>query len=682
MNTMNDDFEKGCKWTFGNPGENTQDEGPNNASSETFKEDPYSSLVRESIQNSLDAVADPNQAVRVSFEIGSIRPKAYPGFFELQQDIQECIESFKGKAEQAYGNALSLLESFRNNPNKSLYFIKISDSNTKGMEYKEGDTSSRFYSFVRSIGVSNKDNTSAGGSFGFGKAAYFNISPIRSILVSTLTWKGQYVFEGIASLCTHYQGNKKKASVGYYDNREGKPVTEAAMIPDKFRRKDGEAGTDIYIMGIDFSEKTESEVAEAMEMAVLRNFWLSILWKKLEVSIRYASNDGKEKKPECLDINAENIQDRIAERFGTDTHDKKQGRGNDNYNPVPYLTAVTGAGDDRSDCFLFKDHLPLLGETLLYVYKNPDAKNRITYMRKPLMKVIANKFPDFNGGKFYAVFICSDPKGNEKLRKMENPAHNKWDPSNWKTENQIDSHPDAKKVEKEYQDFIRSCLDKVFPLNHGQTLDIEGLEEFLYIPTSLENDIRQEHKHESAEAQADTVEPQARLNSEKPRMAEPKPLSVGKVFVNQEAKALYTQKGDFFSGHSSQKSRSKGGGAGSQSLSAASREDENGTPGTYAKAIPIRYRAYATTENGITYHHIILYADQEIPNGRIDLLIGGEQDDERVSIKDSSLGRPSGNSIFDLHIPQSRPGKPNFRLKIRLGDNMKHAIKLDIYERQ
>ena len=196
---MNDDFEKGCKWTFGNPGENTQDEGPNNASSETFKEDPYSSLVRESIQNSLDAVADPNQAVRVSFEIGSIRPKAYPGFFELQQDIQECIESFKGKAEQAYGNALSLLESFRNNPNKSLYFIKISDSNTTGMEYKEGDTSSRFYSFVRSIGVSNKDNTSAGGSFGFGKAAYFNISPIRSILVSTLTWKGQYVFEGIAS---------------------------------------------------------------------------------------------------------------------------------------------------------------------------------------------------------------------------------------------------------------------------------------------------------------------------------------------------------------------------------------------------------------------------------------------------------------------------------------------------
>ena len=49
--------EKNCKWYFADQ-PNVQEVGPNNAMEQNFKNHPYAALVRESIQNSLDAVLD------------------------------------------------------------------------------------------------------------------------------------------------------------------------------------------------------------------------------------------------------------------------------------------------------------------------------------------------------------------------------------------------------------------------------------------------------------------------------------------------------------------------------------------------------------------------------------------------------------------------------------------------
>ena len=51
-------YEKDCKWHFAALEENAGDEGPNSAMSQTFSKFPCAALVRESIQNSLDAVVD------------------------------------------------------------------------------------------------------------------------------------------------------------------------------------------------------------------------------------------------------------------------------------------------------------------------------------------------------------------------------------------------------------------------------------------------------------------------------------------------------------------------------------------------------------------------------------------------------------------------------------------------
>lgn len=156
-------------------------------------------------------------------------------------------------------------------------FIRVSDYNTKGMAYDEGKTDSPFYAFVRSAGVSAKDDNAAGGSFGFGKAAYYLLSPISTIIVSTCTDKMDKYFEGATSLCTHTYKGVKKVAFGYYDDNNGKPISEEWNIPVMFRRS--EPGTDINILGFDL--KYADEAIKEMIEAVLRNFWMAILMVSL-----------------------------------------------------------------------------------------------------------------------------------------------------------------------------------------------------------------------------------------------------------------------------------------------------------------------------------------------------------------------------------------------------------------
>lgn len=246
-------LELNCKWHFDKHG--GREDGPNDPMQENFKKTPYASLIRESIQNSLDVPLDINQPVRMEYSISRIRAREYANFFELKKHIQGCIKHFpnNNNAKVTYQPMIEYLDSLGEYDN--LYYIKVSDYNTKGMNYIKGDTDQPFYAFVRAAGVSAKNDPAAGGSYGYGKAAYFYISPLRTILVSTMTEDHRHFFEGASSLCTHEleADDDLWASVGYYDNNDGEPVSDPANIPARFQRT--EPGTDIYILGIDASDK-------------------------------------------------------------------------------------------------------------------------------------------------------------------------------------------------------------------------------------------------------------------------------------------------------------------------------------------------------------------------------------------------------------------------------------------
>ena len=652
-------LELNCKWHFAKQLGGRED-GPNDPMQDNFKKTPYASLIRESIQNSLDVPLDASQPVRMNYSISRIRAREYFNFFELKKHIQGCIKHFPNNddAKVAYKPMLDYLNSLSEYDN--LYYIKVSDYNAVGMNYIKGDTSCPFYAFVRAAGVSAKNDATAGGSYGYGKAAYFYISPLRTIFVSTQTKDGRHFFEGVSSLCTHeMEGDDDlRVSVGYYDNNDGEPVTDPQFIPTRFRRN--EPGTDIFIIGIDASDK-ESIYKEMIE-AVIRNFWMAVEKQKLEVTIN------------GVEINFNSLPT-LMEQLFPEEHDTT--RREKYHNPRPYWEAVHCEGSDAHHVIL-EDKLPTVGCVRFYALKNKKATDKILYMRRPLMLVKARRTQSSNG--FYGVFVCEDRNGNEILRKTENPAHDEWSASNWKENGK--TVPKGRDAIAEIDDFIIKVMEQMFSNRQSSVQQIQGLEEFLYIPTAVDEDdefdneslvgeIIDQQDDEGNSISTDVSNPLQTPTVEKP--------AIGKVMITDpvEEKQKRDKEGGHLSGHGTRRKKQRGGGGlSSKRIDSHFGSADEGIQGTMLTEIPVRYRSFAQVVNGQTVHNIIIHSDNEILNGRKDLIIGGEQSDEIVAIRGCSLsGKIEANSISNLHIKKGKNV-----LNIVFADNMKHAVKLDAYE--
>lgn len=644
--------EKNCKWYFADQ-PNGQEVGPNNAMEQSFKNHPYASLVRESIQNSLDAVLDKSQPVRMKFSIMEMQGYDYPEFFQLQHHIKGCLEYFPNNhnAKVTYEPMMKLFEG--NRYHDHLGFIRVSDYNTKGMKYEEGNTDSPFYAFVRSAGVTVKENTSAGGSFGFGKAAYYLLSPISTIIVSTCTDTYDKYFEGASSLCTHLFEGTKKMAFGYYDDQNGKPISIETDIPARFRRS--EPGTDINILGFD-TKYTDEAVTEMTE-AVLRNFWMAILNGKLVVNI----NDS-------VNIDKDNIAELMEQYFDSDDDNtRKAGY----YNPRPYFDAVRLAKTSGKYHF-YEAELPLLGHVCFYVFKKKGTVDKIAYLRA-LQMLIYSKKTKTNYG-MYGVFYCDSEKGNDLLRNMENPAHDEWKATNWRVNGRAFGM--GRIALKEMEDFITECLSQAFSLKDKAAIDIKGLEQFLYIPTAYEED-------EDLESESLTGKPTGQLKDEGTSVTTDLMLdetdirkeptqSTGHVMINKPTTATNTSGGNLRSGHGEARQKPKTPGIQKPGDAKDPRnEDPNGEKGIFASPVSIPYRTFSQVEDERVYHYVVLHPQNEIGNVRLHFIAVGEESDEELQIAESNLGNISGNVIRDIHLQEGR-----LRLRVRFSDNMKHAVKL------
>lgn len=650
-----------CKWHFAQSTGGI-DQGPNEAMSELFKKEPYESLVRESIQNSLDAVLDKRQPVHVVFRWKRLTEANCPGLFSIRNHFQACVKFWNNQP--AFDKFEPKIRYIDEHSIGGMFCLEVSDSNTTGMDYKANDRSSPFYSFVRSAGNSSKAMTSAGGSYGFGKAAYYNVSRISTVLVSTQTPEGKNFFEGVSSICTHEYEGKKRTHVGYYDNNDGEPVTELERIPKRFKRE--QPGTSVFIAGVDQNEGYQEIIS-----AVLTHFWLSILEGKLTVSIKLNNEGNLFPNEEPLEISKKTLDELIYKTF-QDEQDNIRGHSN----PRPYYEAVKFADTDKSH-ILIKDYLSSLGNVRFYVKRDKHAADRISYMRSPRM-LVCNK-TNSTGYGFYGVFVCDDERGNEILRHTENPSHSEWDWRNCPPKQKAE----GKNALNEKQEFIDQALIRIFSSNGAEFLNIAGLDEFLYIPTAYE-------EIEDYDTQAFTGAPTGQVQEEgtssTTELSDPKPFSAeapeektstGHVLVNYRSTAENAELGELYSGHSTKPRKGHGDGEPTSKLPSQPRQEneERGKIGTYAYPIEVNYRSFAQTEDGKVYHVIIIHSEIEVVDGQVVIFTGGEQDDERIRVIDSSMGSVIDNTIVGLQL---HPGKNT--LKIRLADDMKHAIKLEAYE--
>lgn len=653
-------LECNCQWHFAEQPYASQDIGPNNAAAEHFIATPYPSLIREAIQNSLDVVADANQPVRMRFEFGKLRAKTYEGFYGLKEHIEGVIKLYGAKAEKEYAPMLKHFE-LTFSGHGELYYIKVSDYNTKGMDYRENDTSSPFYAFMRALGVTAKEDDSSGGSFGFGKSAYFLMSPIHTVLVSTMTEAGKTFFEGAARLCTHLYKNEEGREVkfqhyGYYDNQNGmRPATVLTDIPNKFKRD--EVGTDIYIMGVDGSEEKQLEAIDEMVKSTLRNFWMAILHGKLVVEISDVTIDSST-LDELMTLHFPDMADRI--------------KNGDNYNPRPYYEAVKNAGASKE--FVRIDRkLPLLGDVTLYVWKSKEARDGVIHLRKQRMFIFRYRKYSSSYG-YYAVFICTDNHGNKLLQSIEDPSHRKWEPRRNRTS--------GKRIMDEIDAFMQECLQELFMNDDGGPLGITGLEDYLFVPEELVASDREDVEDNpffgepSKEVQEEGTSPVSIIEPPKPTINNERKEAVGKVITVTPPTGGEQQSEGPLGGHQRKEGKKKRKGTGGSPDKTGFTPSQDETPGEFLENIPVRYRVMAERKNGTMIHSVIIKSDFDVERGQIEIIVGGEENDEELDIVESSMGTPEGNTVTNLRLEK---GKSNI-VELKFADEMKHAIKLTAYE--
>ncbi len=654
-------MEKNCKWHF--KPEGGSEIGPNDPLHITFKGNPYYSIVREAIQNSLDAVNDNTNPVVVAFQYFDLDRLDFPAFFKIENHIKQCLDYYSENpdANRLFGDMLKYLNGTDEGKKRlKISCLKISDANTKGMYFDEG-TTSPFYAFLRASGVSSK-NLGAGGSFGFGKGAYFALSPIKTLIVSSKDTVGNVYFEGATRLTTHKDVKGVKTSAfGFYDNNNGSPTILEDEIPEILKRE--ESGTDVNIIGL----WEESDRKKLMIKSVLNNFWLAIHDNKLIVQI------------DDVEINKSNIEQTIDEYFEGEA---ESGRTTEieSWNPRSYLKAIKYAGNNEQ-FKVFEKTLSTIGEVRLYVYLNKGLPNRISYFRTPRMVVFKRMNRKVKG--YSAVFICDNEKGNEMLRLMENPAHNEWNLDNYpKNEGQIDT--DARRGYKEISKFINDSLDSLSKVKTGKKLVFQGLEEYLSIPEDL-LEKEEEFDYEgnltnavSGDMSSEVTDEETPLQTTETENVKIKPTIIPKQEVKESAYVDENEESLEYGTIGGENDTSGGDmpGEGGSISNGVEHQDQS-----IAKSkilINVSLKVAAQKQNGHLFHNLIINSDDNISNAELELLVGADNDrDDSLEIIETDNGNIAQNTLKNVSLSCGRN-----LIKVRFADNLKHTVKMKAYELQ
>lgn len=531
------------------------------------------------------------------------------------------------------------------------------------MHFDDG-TTSPFYAFLRASGVSAK-NQGAGGSFGFGKGAYFALSPIKTLVVSSKDTNGKVYFEGATRLTTHKDNNDNKISAfGFYDNNNGEPTIKESNIPEIFKRI--ETGTDINIIGL----WDESERKKLMIKSVLNNFWLAIYDEKLVVQI------------DDVTINKNNLEITIDDYFvgqlenGAPTEIES-------WNPKSYLKAVKYA-KTSNQYLVFEETLPTIGYVKFYVYLDKGLPNRTSYFRTPRMVVFKRTNRKVNG--YSAVFVCDNKKGNEMLRLMENPAHNEWKLDNY-PKDEGKANKDARRGEIEISEFINRTLESLANIKKGNKIAFIGLEEYLSIPEDLlEKDEEYDfdgmniNNNSGQLTNEETEDESGMQTTNKSENVRIKPKIKVLSDIKKEENVTPDEEGELSitTGSTRVNPNPNPGPIPPGPNGGISNGSPSENPSGSRILKKVKLKVAAQKGQGFFIHNLIIDSDDQIANGELELLVGGDNDkDDGIEIASTDNGIIQGNKLIGVSLSAGKN-----QIAIRFEDNLKHSIKLKAYEIQ
>lgn len=381
---------------------------------------PLASLARESIQNSIDARALDPGPVHVSFGLHTADVSEL-GLAELADVVDRCSARVtSSEDDQKARDELAAAAAVLRNPEITL--LRIADFNTKGLH------SGHWNALVRETGRSVHDSPGAGGSFGIGKYAPYVVSPLRTVYYwSRFDREGSTVelFQGKSVLMSHDNENgDRRRGTGFYGAKPHCEALDGRSIPATVQSVEANrspvqaggsrSGTSLWVAGFPASADWQRRVARS----VITNFFCAIEEGDLAVTID-PEDSGEEDWQ--LEINADTL-DKWFDHL------------------LPADQELTWADELLAEARVFLNLLrdeadpvewidPEFGACRLWIGVGDGYPSKVGLIRKTGMLITSNQeqLTTFrNLEEFAAICHFRDEKGNELLRKMENPEHNQF----------------------------------------------------------------------------------------------------------------------------------------------------------------------------------------------------------------------------------------------------------------
>lgn len=430
------------KWSF--PSRNNgQIEGFSNPGLAWFKGDPLQALAREICQNSLDAVDDDADSVRVEFKRELMQTINFPGTSELLSIIRKCDEFWKSShnenIEEFTNRAMKTLK------NDKLYVLRVSDFNTIGLQGAfDTDSITPWVGLVKSTGVNVKSNDVAAGSYGIGKAAAFVNSDLQTVFYRTKDLEGNIAAQGVANLMafsdeSYGDEDPVRRATGFYGNPDKNiPVERLEQLDAIYKRN--AVGTDLFIPGFHWVTAGSKSWVEIMIGEILENFLMSIHYGQLSVQIENET------------IDRQHLNTVIA-------RNQQSAKNAYCFNKV----LVAKPEDVVEEALDFHG----LGRLRLRILYTNDMNKKILVVRKSGMKIADIKgLP--KGISYTGILELEGDALNKFFRKMENPQHNSWDPQ------RHDKPELAKQYKKEVEVWVKDTICKKLEESQGEesTIDI------------------------------------------------------------------------------------------------------------------------------------------------------------------------------------------------------------------
>jgi hypothetical protein len=243
-------------------------------------------VVREAIQNSLDARYDGDSTVLVRFTFGSVAPEDVNQYFET---LEPHLEASSIPANSSH--------------NGEMTFLTIEDFGTTGLDGSTGEDGSRpeksnFFDFWFREGISRKGGGVAG-RWGLGKTTFHIASGLRSVFGLTVRRDdNRQLLMGKALLKTHKIANQSFRYYGHFAIDSYKPLFDSRAIKS-FKKtflltRNGEPGLSLVI-----PLPPEEINVLSVKKAVIFHYFFAIMTGVLRAEIRAAN--------EYVELNDENI---------------------------------------------------------------------------------------------------------------------------------------------------------------------------------------------------------------------------------------------------------------------------------------------------------------------------------------------------------------------------------------